>query len=107
MTYTIAEINAAKLDLLREDIADRFTKAIDALYELSVRTENDENATRLTDKMAAMEDVLDLNIATLTSKGLTAFDVRLIADYVGTRGTTTGAKQGYALAADYIISYLR
>lgn len=107
MTYTIAEINAAKLDLLREEIAERFTKAIDNLYELSVRTEDDENAIRLTDKMLAMQEVLDLNIAALTSKGLTAFDVRLIAEYVSTCGTTTGAKQGYALAADYIISYLR
>ena len=107
MTYTIAEINVAKLNLLREDIADRFTKAIAALYELSVRTEDDENAARLTDKYLALQDVYDTHIELLTNKGLTAFDVRLTADWVGTLGTTVGAKQGYALAADYIISYLR
>lgn len=107
MTYTIEEINAAKLNLLREDIADRFAKAIAALYELSVRTEDDENAARLTDKYLALEDVSSMYMSMLTSETLTIQDVWNILDEFEDSGTSEGGLQGYSLAVDYITSYLR
>jgi len=106
---TTATETDLKLALLREEIIPRLESAISDLYEMSVRSESDTNALRLTEKFTTLETVVEEYGDLLTSEELTIEAARAIANELVNRSTglSIGKQGGFSLASNYIDSYIR